>query len=363
MQPNAHMHSETSTAPRPSQLLTPALAIETASGDEWERYVLGHPQATSAHLWGWGDVLEETFGHTPHFFLARRAGVVCGALPLVAMKSLLFGRFLASMPYLNYGGLLADDQPAEDALLARAVALAGALHLTSIEFRHREQHAAPSVTKSHKVTMELDLSRGEEGLWKSFDPKLRNQIRKPQRSGLLCEIDPPGALEAFYAVFSRNMRDLGTPVYPPSFFRAVRRAFPGHTHILVVKKGETPVAAGFLFHFRDRVEIPWASSIRDFNSLSPNNLLYWDSIRFAISEGARLFDMGRSTPDEGTYKFKAQWGAKPAALHWQYWLAPGEEIPERNPKNRKFQIAIQLWQRLPLDIAETLGPVIARGLP
>ncbi len=341
------------------------IAVDECRREEWEPFIEGHPQATSCHLWGWREVIERTFGHRATYLLARRSGdgggEVLGALPLVRMRSALFGRFVSSMPYLNYGGFLASDPAVEEALLARAVEIAGSERARSIELRHVERRSCPAEVKQHKVTMLVDLTGNDDAQWKTFDPKLRNQIRKPTREGLTA--DPEGRIEDFYAVFARNMRDLGTPVYPRSFFENIRRVFPEKSRIITVRKGDQVMAAGFLFGFREKLEIPWASSVREFNSLCPNNLLYWESIRFGIRSGYRVLDMGRSTPGEGTYRFKEQWGAKPVALHWQYWLRPGQTLPDRSPKNEKFGLAIRIWQKLPLSVAGFLGPRIARGIP
>ena len=158
------------------------------------------------------------------------------------------------------------------------------------------------------------------------------------------------------------MRDLGTPVYTKRLFSDVLTTFPGRAHLIVVRLAEVPVAAGLTFRTRGMVEIPWASSIRDYNSLCPNHLLYWHALETAAAEGVDAFDFGRSTPDEGTFKFKEQWGAEPTALHWEYWVASGS-VPDHSPKNPKFQFAIETWKRLPLGLANQLGPGIVRWIP
>lgn len=343
--------------------------VEDAEKEDWERFVTEHPCASVYHLWAWREVIQSSFGHQSHYLLARRDGEVRGALPLVLVNSLFFGRFLCSLPYLNYGGFLASDPETGEALLAHAVGLARSLRCASIELRHAQPSLCPppslcpTVTKRHKVSMVLELAADEGAQWESFDPKLRNQVRKAQRSGLSCEVDGEGGLDAFYAVFGRNMRDLGTPVYPLTFFRNVRRAFPDRTALIVVRKERAPVAAGLVVSHRDRVEMPWASSVRDFNPLCPNNLLYWEAIRHALRSGARHFDMGRSTENGGSFRFKEQWGARAVPLHWQYWLREGEEVPDRSPANRKFWLLIKAWKRLPLPLAGFLGPRLSRGLP
>jgi FemAB-related protein (PEP-CTERM system-associated) len=159
------------------------------------------------------------------------------------------------------------------------------------------------------------------------------------------------------------MRDLGTPVYTRALFEEVLRTFPGRAHLIVVRLKGEPIAAGLTFRTREMVEIPWASSIRDFNSLCPNHLLYWHALETAVTDGATIFDFGRSTPGEGTFKFKEQWGAEPVALHWEYWLASGDQLPDASPKNPKFKLMIETWKRLPLWVANAIGPRVVRDIP
>jgi FemAB-related protein (PEP-CTERM system-associated) len=201
-----------------------------------------------------------------------------------------------------------------------------------------------------------------ENMWERLDKKVRNQIRKAQKSDLSAERGQSALIAEFYQVFARNMRDLGTPVYSRRLFEQVLETFPERAALHVVRLNRQPVAAGLTFRTGDTVEVPWASSIRDYNHLCPNHLLYWHIIESAVAAGCGLLDFGRSTPGEGTFKFKEQWGAQPVALHWEYpWLT--RTLPDNSPKNARFQAAIELWKRLPLTVATALGPRIVRGIP
>jgi FemAB-related protein (PEP-CTERM system-associated) len=170
-------------------------------------------------------------------------------------------------------------------------------------------------------------------------------------------------IDNFYYVFSRNMRYLGTPVYDRSLFKTILATFPRETRICTVLKDEKPVAAGFLVSFKETVEMPWASSLREYNHLSPNMMLYWKVLSHAADNGFKKFDFGRSTPHEGTYQFKMQWGAQPVQLYWHYWLSSGVAMPEINPKNPRYKYFIKLWQHLPLWLTNALGPKIVRNIP
>lgn len=333
-------------------------------GAAWDSFVASHPESTNYHQYGWRRVVEQSFGHKTYYLAARNAGDdICGLLPLVHMKSALFGSFLVSLPFFNYGGVLCNNQSDIEPLLDNARSILNEVYADHIELRHMNMIQNKLATKQHKVSMFLDLEKDEEAQWKVLDAKVRNQVRKAEKCGLTAIKGHLELLDGYYEVFCRNMRDLGTPVYDKKFFQNILETFPDTTCIIsVMLKGKT-VASGLLTWFKDTLEVPWASSISDYREMCPNNLLYWEAIRFAIRNGSGRFDFGRSTPGEGTFRFKKQWGAKPVQLYWQYLLQDGKQLPELNPKNPKYDLAIKVWQRLPLAVANFFGPKIVKDIP
>lgn len=332
--------------------------------DAWDRYVGTRPAAGAYHQFGWKSVVERSFGHKTHYLLAEDGQGVTGVLPLVWLKSRLFGNFMVSMPFLNYGGICADDMGAREALLREAIRIAREAGSSHIELRDAGPLDLGLPAKTAKVAMRLELPDDPETLLKSFDAKLRSQIRRPGKDGMTARVGREDELESFYRVFSENMRDLGTPVYSKTFFKNILEEFPASTwiHTVYTRLGE-PAASGFLFGFKDTLEIPWASSLRRYNRSSPNTLLYWSVLSFACEKGYGVFDFGRSTPGEGTYKFKEQWSARPVQLYWHYWLKSGGTLPEINPHNPKYRLAIACWRRLPVQLTRVLGPSIVKNLP
>lgn len=346
--------------------LTMEMAIHSynETGTEWNEYAALHRDGTNYHQYGWRNVIENSFGHRTHYLVARDGTkAIRGLLPLTHMKSKLFGNLLVSLPFFNYGGVLADDEDISRALLQEAENIRCATGAEYVELRHLQKLTGELATKEHKVTMILDLRDDGESQWNDLNAKVRNQVRKAEKSGLTVRTGRLELLDGFYEVFCRNMRDLGTPVYGKIFFRNVLSAFPDSTRIISIFLDGRTVASGILVWYRDTLEVPWASSIRDFRELCPNNLLYWEAIKFAIRNGSSKFDFGRSTPDEGTYRFKKQWGAKPLPLYWQYLLKTGTAMPEINPKNPKYEMAIKVWQKLPVGLTKIVGPSIVRNIP
>jgi FemAB-related protein (PEP-CTERM system-associated) len=264
---------------------------------------------------------------------------------------------------VNYGGLVCSDFQAARLLLDQAEYLRKSVQATHVELRHLGYSVEGFSSKEHKVTMILELAANEETQWKGFNAKLRNQVRKAQKSGLKFVIGQTELLDGFYEVFARNMRDLGTPVYAKNFFQRVLTSFPDCTRVLAVYYEKRMIAAGIALWFRDVLEIPWASSVGAYKALCPNNMLYWEAIKFAIDSGFKKFDFGRSTPNEGTFNFKKQWGALPVQLYWQYLLREGRTIPHLSPSNPKYRAAIRVWQNLPVPLTKFLGPLIVQNIP
>lgn len=335
-------------------------AATAADRPDWERFVQSRDDEAGYHAWGWRDVFGRAFGHESVYLIARCDGDVAGVLPLVQIKSLLFGRTLTSLPFLNYGGVLAGSTDAAAALVAASRREAEARRCSHVELRHTAAQFPELPRKQHKVSMRLGLA---DGLWDRLDRKVRNQVRKAEKSGLTVERGGGELVEDFYAVFARNMRDLGTPVYSRRLFDEVCRVFPERTTLHVVRLDGRPVAAGVTYRTARMTQLPWASSIRDYNALCPNTLLYWDTIQYAAAAGCAVFDMGRSAPGEGTFRFKQQWGAQPLQLQWEYQLLDESELPNVSPANPKFHLAIALWQKLPLALTLRVGPMIVRAIP
>jgi FemAB-related protein (PEP-CTERM system-associated) len=328
----------------------------------WDAYVAAHPDASGYHLWAWRSIFEDVFGHRTHYAAATRDGRVVGVLPIVLFRSAVFGRFAVSVPFLNYGGVVADDDAIGTRLVEHAGRIARAHGASHVELRHDRRRFAQLAPKTHKVAMTLALPGDADTLWAALDRKVRNQVRKAEKSGLTVEAGGRELVAEFYAVFAQNMRDLGTPVYSRRLFEAVLETFPDRARLIVLRHEGTPVAAGLAWRWRDRTEVPWASSLRAYNAMSPNNLLYWTILKEAIAAGCKVLDFGRSTPNEGTFHFKKQWGANPTPLCWEYDLVRGA-LPDQSPKNPRFQLAIRAWQKLPVGVANVLGPRIVRSIP
>jgi FemAB-related protein (PEP-CTERM system-associated) len=346
--------------------MTPAAAILAVSsdvaGDEWNAYVRQHPLGTVDHCWEWRRVFSEVFGHRSEYVAARRGGAIVGVLPLVLFRSRMFGRSVISLPMLNYGGLLADDEAVHDALLAEAERVGRAFGARYVELRHRSRMTSLPV-REHKVSVLLSLPDTAATLWDSLDRKVRNQIRKAQKSDFTVESGGAPLVNRFYQVFAENMRDLGTPVYSRQLFRMVAEQFAERAAFHVISLAGRPVAAGVTLLHNDTILVPWASSLRSYRHLCPNMLLYRTMIEHAISTGARTFDFGRSSADAGTLSFKLQWGARAEPQSWEYLLLTATELPEHGPVNPRFSRAIEAWKRLPLGIANAIGPAIVRQIP
>jgi serine/alanine adding enzyme len=330
----------------------------------WDAFVASHPNASVYHMSVWRDLIKRLFGHQSYYLSARHTdGTIAGVLPLVRLRSRLFGDFLTSMPYVNYGGAIAVNTETEEALMDRACEVAGDLGCRHIEFRDARKRDNRWPVRTDKVVMELVLPNAVDILWSDLGSKIRAQIKRSTNEAIEAFRGGKELLTEFYAVFARNMRDLGTPVYPRDLFGSILEAFPEKTNIVVVRHRDRPVAAAFLLGFGSRLEIPWASSIRDYNRFGVNMLLYWEVLKFTIELGYEIFDFGRSTIDSGTHRFKAQWGARERQLYWHYWLQEGQGVPQLTPQNPRYQLAVKAWQHLPLWLANSLGPRIVKNLP
>lgn len=333
-------------------------------GDEraWDEYVHRCPTATQSQLSGWRRVIETVYGHATHYLWVREEGVAIGILPLVLIRSFLFGRTLVSLPFLDDGGICVVDDEVRLELYERCLQLGHEFRADFIDLRHRLPNRLPLASNGSKVTFELELVADPDRMWKSFKAKLRNQIRKATKSGLTaswCEADE---LSSFYDVFATNMRDLGSPVHSRRFFAAIFEEFSDSVKLLLIRNGGQVIGGGLCLLFRETMTMPWASSRRDCLSMCPNNLLYWEAIRWGCENGYKKFDFGRSTPGSGTYHFKKQWGAIEEPLHWQCVRKSGTDSNTVSSDDPKYRWAIRVWSSLPVAITNFVGPILRRQM-
>lgn len=331
----------------------------------WDAFVNAHTRAGNYHRWAWKGVIERSFHWPTYYLMAVEGERVLGVLPLVWQKSVLFGNFVTSIPFLNRGGVAGEIPEIEEALVREAVGITERCGANHLELRHRgeEKTFAGLITKTNKVTVVREVTTDEEALLRGIAHKARSDVRKSLKSGMTAEFGGEEFLDDFYEIFAENMRELGTPVYARSFFAEMLRALPNENFICRVSYEGKAVASSFLCAYRDTVEAGWSSSRAAARALKPNMFLYWSIQLHIAQQGYKVFDFGRSTVGAGTHRFKMQWGSEEIPLFWHYWLRDGKDLPELNPENPKYKLAIRAWQRMPLGLTKAIGPRIVRCLP
>lgn len=342
------------------------MSVREISAEEftrWNRYVESHVAATPYHLAGWCTAVQAAYRHEPVFLVSETDGGIDGVLPLVFMRSPLGGSRICSLPFCDVGGCLADNDAIETKLIRSAIEMSrrtsAALHV-----RTRSSDGATEVESDvGKVSMLLNLPGSSEALSKGFTSKLRSQIRKAQKNGLVFQIsNSRDQLDSFYTVFSKNMRDLGSPVHSRGWFESVRSQLTDSLTIGVVRLEDQPVAAGIVMTAGKSAAIPWASALAEYNRLAPNMLLYWGLLKHCSDSGSSQFDFGRSTYGEGTYRFKKQWGARPVALAWRDFDHTGKSIQNDVLSSRSRALAAGVWRKLPLPVANVIGPRLRKHI-
>lgn len=330
----------------------------------WSQFVSDHPDATIAHEIGWREVIRDSLGHRPIYLTASEGPRITGILPLFLVKTWWQSRYMVSLPWIDYGGVCASDNESERLLLKRACEITRQHKAEFMELRSVDSSPISDLEVSEKkVTFLLELDKDPEIVWKGFNAKLRNQVRKADKSGLVTEYAGLEKLDLFYRVFARNMRDLGTPVWGKDFFERILTRFADTAKIILVKMNDKTIAAGLVLAFKDRLYVPSASSYRSYLKYCPNHALYWRVIKDACEQGYQYFDFGRSTWDSNTFKFKKQWAPEPRQLRWQYHLNKADEIPAINPNNPKYRLFIGMWRMLPLSVANMVGPRLIKNFP
>ena len=336
--------------------------IETFSGSpqDWDGFVSGQSGGTHFHRHDWLRVVRAVHGHEILPLAARGdAGALTGVLPLVRVRSLLFGHYLVSMPFVNYGGPLGDAE-AVRALASHAAGLADASGAGLLELRSAAPLPVDLPVSHRKITVVLDLAGDAEQVFAGFKGKLRSQVRRPQKEGVTVRFGPD-QVEPFYQVFAHHMRDLGTPTQPRAWFEALAQAFPDDAWFACAWHGGRPIAGGCGFRWGGEFEITWASALSAYNAMSPNMALYWGFIERAAQEKLSVFNFGRCTPGSGTHRFKQQWGTRDVPLYWYQHARSAAATP--SPDDSAYSWGPRLWKHLPVGVATALGPRLVRGIP
>ena len=332
-----------------------------ADAAAWDGFVRAQAQGSFFHLAGWREIFSGSLGLSPRYLLAERDGTLAGILPLVHQKSLLFGNALIAAPFLVEGGPLAADEEARAALDDAALALREETGASYVEFRSRKaSRPGWQAKKDLYATFKRPISPKDEDNLLAIPRKQRAVVRKTLSGGLTSIIDP--GVDRFFRVYSESVRNLGTPVFPKKYFSALARTFADQCDIVVILDKGEPVSAVMNFYFGDTVLPYYGGGTSRARGNGANDFLYWEVIRRAAERGLKNFDFGRSKAGTGAFAFKKNWGFEPDWLEYEYWLPDGAALPEKNPNNPRYKAAIDAWKKLPLPIANFLGPFLIGGL-
>jgi FemAB-related protein (PEP-CTERM system-associated) len=327
----------------------------------WEAFVHACGEATFFHRVGWRGILERCFGHRTHYLLAERGAEIVGILPLAEVKSLLFGHALVSLPFCAVAGIAATDDEAAEGLLEAAQALGKCLRVAHLELRHATPRSPGWPQQDLYAGFRKTLAPQVEANLLAIPRKQRAMVRKGIGNGLAGRIEPD--VDVFFALYADNVHRHGTPPLPKRYFQALRETFGQDAEVLnVVDSTGKPVSSVFSFYFRDEVLPYYAGDAVEARQLAANDFKYWELMRRACERGVKVFDYGRSKRGTGPYDFKKNWGFEPAPLAYEYRLYRRASIPENNPLNPKYRALIALWRRLPVPIANAIGPHLVKSL-
>jgi FemAB-related protein (PEP-CTERM system-associated) len=331
---------------------------------KWDSYVMQHPQGSPFHLSSWQRTIQSTFKHRPrHLVSMDQQNNIKGLLPLFSVRSLIFGRMLISTPQAAYGGMLSDSESISNELLSKAQEIARSENVQFLELRNfRNSVDSPAlISKDLYVTFRQELNPDPEKNFLSIPRKTRAECREGIKNGLEFKVNEIG-VDGFYQIYSRSVRDLGTPVFSKRLFANGMREFGENCKIFSVHWQGKPVSAVWTLFYKDEVVPYYGGSLREYNRLALNNYMYWMLIKYGCENGYRIFDFGRSKKGTGSFDFKKRWGMVMTDLPYQYFLVRKNSLPDTSPLNPKFSLSIRLWQKLPMPIANTFGPIISNHL-
>jgi FemAB-related protein (PEP-CTERM system-associated) len=330
------------------------------SAERWAAYVASRTQSVP-DLIEWRAIVDDAYGVPSHFLAAVDRERVVGTLGLFEIKHPLFGHYLVTAVFGNDGGLYFDDSIAKDALVAEARALAARLGVSYLLIRTREVPLEGFRVDQRYRAAVLDLEGGPESVWNRLPSKTRNQVRRGMKEGFIVETGPEQR-DAFYEVFHRHMRDLGSPAHSRRYYESIAKHLSERADFVTVRDGDVTVAGALLFWINGTAMNYHTVSLREYNRRCPNYLIYWRMIEASCARGCRQFDMGRSQADSSNLNFKLNWGPREIVLDYNYFLLTMKEVPYLDPRNSKFRIATAAWRHMPLALTKAIGPRLISGL-
>jgi FemAB-related protein (PEP-CTERM system-associated) len=340
------------------KLLDPA---DQGSAKRWDEFVFACPEATFFHRAAWQGIIKDVFRHPTYFFYAEEAGKITGVLPLAHVKSLLFGNALIALPFAVYGGIATSNAKASQTLEEEAQKLAQKLGVDHLEFRNINPQHTDWPTQDLYVTFRKEILPDVEANMLAIPRKQRAMVRKGIKNGLISTVDRNA--DRFFKVFADNVHRHGTPAMPKRYFDTLLQVFGDDCEVLTVTGPDGQLLSSVLsFYFRDEVLPYYAGDDESARHLAANDFKYWELMRRACERGVKLFDYGRSKEGTGPYAFKKNWGFEPQPLHYEYCLYKRDSIPQNNPNNPKYKLFIAAWRRMPIGLANWLGPHIVRNL-
>ena len=347
---------------RPGCLLPLKIRIsEDAGAERWDAFVFAHPCGTFFHRIGWQRIFREVFRLDPRYLVAERGSEIVGVLPLVLQRSLLFGTALLSLPFCVEGGPLTLDGEADAALTSAALDLQRNCGAPYLEFRSRKATREGWIARKELyASFCRALSADDAENLKAIPRKQRAVVRKTLESGLSSEVN--GDIAEVFHVYAESVRNLGTPVFPKRYFSALLGAFGKDCDTVTIKDDGMPVSAVLNFYHGDTVLPYYGGGTSLARRNGANDFLYWEVMRHAAARGYRKFDFGRSKSGTGAFAFKKNWGFVPDWLEYEYHFLPGQSMPDKNPLNPKYALMIETWKKLPLPVANLIGPWLIRGL-
>jgi FemAB-related protein (PEP-CTERM system-associated) len=336
-------------------------ADDDACSARWDAFVYSCRDATFFHRSAWQKVIRDVFRHPTYFLFAEDEHGIAGLLPLAHVNSRLFGNALVSLPFAVYGGIAAGNADAAIALETEAQLLAGRLGVDHLEFRHVTARRPDWPTQDLYVTFRKEILPTTDENLLAIPRKQRAMVRKGIKNGLISAVDRNS--QRFFALYADNVHRHGTPALPRHYFDTLLRTFGDDCEILTITGPDGRLLSSVLsFYFRDEVLPYYAGDDEDARHLAANDFKYWELMRRACERGLKVFDYGRSKQGTGSFAFKKNWGFEPQPLHYEYCLYKRDRIPQNNPANAKYRLFIEAWRRMPIGLANWLGPHIVRNL-
>jgi len=284
----------------------------------WDELLISSQGYDFFHTSAWAEVLCETYHYRPVYFALVDGSKFLALAPMMEVRSMFTGLRGVCLPFTDHCEFISDDGSQVEDIIGSIKEYAREHRWQFIELRcGNYPNQTPATSFYNHI---LDLTVGDEQIFRRFADPVRRNIKKAVRVGVEVSIDRSiDAVKEYYRMHCITRKRHGLPPQPYRFFKKM------YDHIISKSRGfvvlaryrGTNIAGAMFFDFGEKSMFKFGASDYAYQDLRANNLVMWEAIKWYAQRGCRSLCLGRTEMEnEGLRRFKIGWGTEERILNY-----------------------------------------------